>query len=1027
MSHRSILNILLAGMAVGNAGYVMAEESRSIEGLRSLFAAPPKEYTSAPLWVWNDMLTEEQIESSLRELASQNVKQAFVHPRPGLMTPYLSQDWFRLWRKALDTADALDMNIWIYDENSYPSGFAGGFVPEAMPESRGLGLVYQEQSTAPAWADDLLGVYLVEGEAVRNVTSQVKEGASPPEGQYLVVRIATAGESPWHGGWWYVDLLRPGVTQTFLDITMGAYEREIGSRFGKRVPGSFTDEPHLRPAGLLHWTPDLPEAFQARWGYSLLESLPSLVQTVGDWKRVRHNYYQTLLDLFIERWAKPYYEYCEARGLEFTGHYWEHEWPNCVSAPDNMAMYAWHQRPAIDTLFNQYREDVHAQFGNTRAVLELSSIANQLGKKRTLCEAYGGAGWDTRLEDMKRIGDWLFVLGVNTMDEHLARISMRGARKADYPPSFSYHSPWWEAYHVPTTYFARLAAALSQGEQVNEILVIEPTSTAWMYQGKPDAPREALGAAFQSLVVNLAQAQVEFDLGCEDVMADHGKVDGARLVIGQRSYHTVVLPPLTENLNGSTVELLEQFVQNGGSVWACDGALPDRVDGVISDRLRAASQASTWRAVAVSEVASACRDAMHDAVRVNRDSGDPGILYHHRRRIGDHQLLFLVNSSLDHASKGTVTHVPAPVRRWDPETGEVAHYSEGGEVAFELPPAGSLLLEWGPDVASTESDTPAFHAQEPLVPLGATSARRTEPNVLVLDFLDVTCGGASLSSAYYHRAGEFVFKQHGIEHNPWDAAVQFKDDLISKTFAADSGFTATYRFTIVGDVPAELKAVIERPDLYAVTCNGAPVTAIPGAWWFDKSFGVLDISKAAHEGDNTLTLSACPFTMFHEIAAAYVIGAFSVKATDRGFAIAPESALALGAWNEQGMPLYGHAVSYTQTYRVAEPLARYRVALTQWYGSVAEVRVNGTSAGYVWRQPWHCDLQGLITPGDNTVEVRVIGTPINTMGPHHGAPEPGIAGPGHFRRAPETGPPPGDQYRTTAYGLFEPFQLLPMR
>ena len=44
----------------------------------------------APLWVWNDMLTEEQIRGTLRDLAGQKVKQAFVHPRPGLMTPYLS-------------------------------------------------------------------------------------------------------------------------------------------------------------------------------------------------------------------------------------------------------------------------------------------------------------------------------------------------------------------------------------------------------------------------------------------------------------------------------------------------------------------------------------------------------------------------------------------------------------------------------------------------------------------------------------------------------------------------------------------------------------------------------------------------------------------------------------------------------------------------------------------------------------------------------------------------------------------------
>ncbi len=69
--------------------------------LRNSFAEPPREYASAPLWVWNDRLTEEQIVGTLRDLAGQKVRQVFVHPRPGLMTPYLSEEWFRLWKIAL--------------------------------------------------------------------------------------------------------------------------------------------------------------------------------------------------------------------------------------------------------------------------------------------------------------------------------------------------------------------------------------------------------------------------------------------------------------------------------------------------------------------------------------------------------------------------------------------------------------------------------------------------------------------------------------------------------------------------------------------------------------------------------------------------------------------------------------------------------------------------------------------------------------------------------------------------------------
>jgi len=54
---------------------------------KALFKNPPREYSTGPLWVWNDLLTEQQIRETLRDLANQKVKQVWVHPRPGLMTP----------------------------------------------------------------------------------------------------------------------------------------------------------------------------------------------------------------------------------------------------------------------------------------------------------------------------------------------------------------------------------------------------------------------------------------------------------------------------------------------------------------------------------------------------------------------------------------------------------------------------------------------------------------------------------------------------------------------------------------------------------------------------------------------------------------------------------------------------------------------------------------------------------------------------------------------------------------------------
>jgi hypothetical protein len=1014
-----------------------ASADRSSALVRTRFANPPTDYSTAPLWVWNDRLTDEMIVGTLRDLASQQVKQAFVHPRPGLMTPYLSPEWFRLWKVALDEATRLDMKLWIYDENSYPSGFAGGFVPDAMPESRGLGLGLAEAATPPRWTDDTVAVFRMTEAGYEEVSADAKAGRRLPTSRYVVASVLRASPSPWYGGKFYVDLLRPGVTETFLSITLDAYKREIGSEFGKRVPGSFTDEPELRPAGGLPWTSQLPELFERRWGYSLIAHLPALREAAGDWKKVRHDYYQLLLEQFIERWARPYYEYCERNGIQFTGHYWEHEWPNPGSVPDNMAMSAWQQRPGIDTLMNQYAEDMHAQFGNVRAVKEIASVANQLGRARTLSEGYGAGGWDLRFEDMKRIGDWLYVLGVNTLDQHLSYVSLRGARKRDHPQSFSYHEPWWDAYHVSAGYFARLSVALSAGRQVNDVLVLEPTTSAWMYSASEKSPAELdrIGTSFQALVVALEKAQVEYDLGSEDVLMRHGSVQGRSLRVGQRDYRIVVVPPMTENLNATSADLLERFAGAGGTVLIC-GPLPERIDGVMSPRASGLERLPGVKRAEAADLPALLRAQANPGFVITRAPGDRGILFHHRRRLDDGDLVFLVNTSTEARSAGVIESAAKVAEEWDPATGTTRTCrwdatGRGIRMQFELPQAGSLLLFLSnrplPGAKASGLPPGAVAAATELQPQGPTEAHRIGPNVLVLDYVDVRAGGDAREKRYVYEAAQFAFKSNGMDRNPWDSAVQFRDELISHTFPPSSGVEVTYRFQVKDAIPPRLTAVVERPDLYAITCNKTPVQATKGAWWLDRTFGTIDITNAARVGGNELVLAAAPFTIAHEIESVYLLGDFTLEPTDSGFVIAASRPVSLVPWNEQGHPFYSQGVSYAETFTVPRPGGEYRVQLKRWYGSVARVRVNGTPAGFVVSAPWTADVTKWIRPGANVVEVVVVGTLKNTLGPHHGNPPLGSAWPSMFQKGPTPGPPPGTQYSTVGYGLFEPFALVNLR
>ncbi|HHJ09954.1 MAG TPA: hypothetical protein ENK25_03580, partial [Bacteroidetes bacterium] len=376
--------------------------------LKSLFADPPSEYRSVPLWDWNEQITEEGIDFQMKEFKKAGMGGVFVHPRPGLLTEYLSDEWFHLFDYAVQKGKEIGMKVWIYDENSYPTGFAGGHVPAEMPDSykHGTGLKMEIQRRLNVVFSDTIAVVLKKtNDGFTDITSIVQQ-ENGKTGTYYVFRKTYPARSLWYGGFSYVDLIYKGVTEKFLDITMiKGYERNKAD-YGKTLPGSFSDEPNLEAAmawgSMMRWTPDLWDEFQQRWGYDLRVNLPSLVEETGNWKKVRHDYYETLLELFVDRWAKPYSKYCEKNGLKWTGHYWEHGWPTPTHGFDESALYIWHQQPGVDMLGNRLdTAGLGGQFGNDRAIRELRSAANQAGRTRTLSETYGGGGWEMNFETQK--------------------------------------------------------------------------------------------------------------------------------------------------------------------------------------------------------------------------------------------------------------------------------------------------------------------------------------------------------------------------------------------------------------------------------------------------------------------------------------------------------------------------------------------------------------------------------------------------------------------------------------------------
>jgi len=109
---------------------------------------------------------------------------------------------------------------------------------------------------------------------------------------------------------------------------------------------------------------------------------------------------------------------------------------------------------------------------------------------------------------------------------------------------------------------------LSAGRQINDILVLEPTTSAWLYDSYVNRnPACAnIGQTFQNFITKLEKSQVEYDLGSENMIKDMGSVRGGKLIIGQCSYSTVVLPPLTK-ISIRLHPADQEIVAGGGKLW----------------------------------------------------------------------------------------------------------------------------------------------------------------------------------------------------------------------------------------------------------------------------------------------------------------------------------------------------------------------------------------------------------------------------------------------------------------------------
>ncbi|WP_028548326.1 glycosyl hydrolase [Paenibacillus sp. UNC451MF] len=1029
------------------------------EQLLKQFDQPSVEHRSIPFWAWNDELDSEELARQVNQMKEQGMGGFFIHSRDGLETEYMGREWLDCVRRTVDTAAELGMQVWLYDEDRWPSGFAGGLVQASGGDaSRAKGLTMEVvRGVIPAekYADAvaLFTAVIDERNLLRCKKLQLDERYELKEDEVLLVfRVEISERSEWFNNEAPPDNLNPETVRTFLDITYEAYKREVGDQFGRTIRGVFTDEPSVHDRhcrftegrGWLPWSWSFPEFFQERRGYDLMPLIPYMYFNGEYSSQARHDYWRTLTERFSESYSKQLGEWCENNGIAFTGHYlWENNMGTATRVCGAvMPNYRFQQVPGIDMLNEQINEYI--------TVKQCTSVANQYGRKHVLTETYGCTGWGFTFEGQKWIGDFQYVLGVNVRSQHLALYSIKGCRKRDYPPVFNYNTSWWKYNHVVEDYFARLSAVLTEGRPLRDVLVLHPSSTAWSMVGtgpygfpargkdKDVSATNHFGHEFNDFLGGLLKAHYDFDLGDETIMAETGEVRGNQLAVYLAKYRIVVIPPILTMLE-STLKLLLDFLNNGGKIVAA-GACPTMIEGRKAESKLSQLYCHENMSVVqdIQETVKTLESMIPRRVSITNDRSEEAhqMLYMLRETFsGDCRILFIVNNDREEPQRVNITlEGNVSIEEWCALTGqkkaiEITSFIEGN-VRFEAEfgPADSKLYvcTWN-ETSSDEEINEAIQDQveqsvETIVELGPSSRfTRSMPNVLTLDMCSYRYGDSGWSEVKdVWKAQRAIREALGMKQ-VYGNGIEQRYKWIHNSHPGN-GVLTDFKFSFyVSELPVkEVFLVVESAEYYEIQLNGIPVHEPPNGWFLDRSFDKV-LLQGIRKGSNEIILT-CKYHQRMEVEDIYLIGDFAVD-MERKITTEPEM-LGFGDWCSQGYYHYCGSMIYHFDVSIEKDKLTWQtfLELGEYSAITVEVRVNGQTAGHVpWKAANLVDLTQLLHAGMNQLDIEVMSSPRNMLGPFHLASgEPSTTSWASFRRE---GSDYTSDYKVRPYGLFGQIKL----
>ena len=400
---------------------------------------------------------------------------------------YLSDRWLDAIENFIIAGSELDLELWLNDGFNYPPGDAAGRIKAVAPHLGQQRLVLQDDNT---------------------------------------VKIV---EVPW--GFPAFEL--PESSELFIKFAYESMVPRLGKYFGNGLYGIFSDCDNRRYSPFVAkymegkpyypWSENFAEVFKAQHNYDIVPLLQDVLSMRN--KQAADDYWQTSGYLYNQWFAKNY-QWCKEHNLQYTFHssdtgpmdfafcprtslYSEGEPLKLLSFSDypgtdhELAMLdggthydrrykvpekLWGTAGrALNDDFNNTYYDVRAKYAQ--------SAAYMLKRRGSMCEMFAATNYGTDYQELRRIGIYQIMQGINFIVPHAVHHRFYGVIKYFAPPEFMY-SAMQNGIREFNDYLAKACEIASRGEYLAEVAVIDPSRD--IFRGNDQAGKN-LFAIFDKL------------------------------------------------------------------------------------------------------------------------------------------------------------------------------------------------------------------------------------------------------------------------------------------------------------------------------------------------------------------------------------------------------------------------------------------------------------------------------------------------------------------------------------------------